>query len=113
MVQPQVIEGTLKEITGRLNEVFDDNDRLRVFVEVDVDLAAGITLPGSTTEFPDAVPSDNAQSMLDTDERITLSERDFARFVASIENPEPPTPELTSAMAEYRRLKAANPHANL
>jgi len=46
-------------------------------------------------------------------ERITLSERDFARFVASLENPAPPTQALRTAINDYRRLKAAHPEANL
>jgi|GEM_PF-1620703 len=45
--------------------------------------------------------------------RIVLSERDYAQFVAMLDNPEPPTPELREAMAEYQRLKAAYPEANL
>ena len=46
-------------------------------------------------------------------EKIVLSERDFARFVELIENPAPPTHELMDGIAEYRRLKAAHPEANL
>lgn len=52
-------------------------------------------------------------SDFDRHERIVLSERDFVRFVESIENPEPPTQELREAMAEYQRLKAEHPEANL
>jgi uncharacterized protein (DUF1778 family) len=44
---------------------------------------------------------------------ITLSERDFARFVALLENPAPPTPALRKAINDYRRLKVARPESNL
>jgi len=53
------------------------------------------------------------EDVLDTHERILLSERDFAQFVACLEKPEPATPELTAALSEYHNLKAANPEANL
>lgn len=46
-------------------------------------------------------------------ETITLSERDFQQFVSMLENPPSPTPELRAALAEYLRLKAAHPEANL
>ena len=50
---------------------------------------------------------------LSLQEAITLSERDFAQFIAALDNPAPPTPELRAALAEYLRLKAAHPEANL
>lgn len=46
-------------------------------------------------------------------ETLTLSERDFAHFTAALDNPPPPTPELREASAEYLRLKADHPEANL
>jgi len=48
----------------------------------------------------------------ETQERITLSKRDFDRFVALIDNPKPP-PELQNAMAEYNKLQNAHPQARL
>ena len=46
-------------------------------------------------------------------EKILLSQRDFARFVETIENPPPPTKALRKMMADYNALKAAHPEANL
>jgi hypothetical protein len=37
------------------------------------------------------------------DQKIVLSERDFAMFVDAINNPKPPTPELIAAMREYEQ----------
>lgn len=62
---------------------------------------------------PEAARTEEAQAVLNLPERITLSARDFARFVELIENPLPPTPELREALAEYQRLKAAHPECNL
>lgn len=54
-----------------------------------------------------------AQAVQNRSGNITLSDRDFLRFVEQIENPPPPMPELREAMAEYRRLRSAQPEANL
>ena len=67
----------------------------------------------SITDFTEAALEEKAQAVLERHERITLSERDFARFTVLLENPNPPTPELREAMAEYQRLKAAYPDSNL
>ena len=74
---------------------------------------AASLLGQSITDFTEAALDEKAQAVLERHERITLSERDFARFTALLENPKPPTPELRDAMAEYQRLKAAYPDANL
>jgi uncharacterized protein (DUF1778 family) len=66
-----------------------------------------------TTEFVLQASLNAAEAILAQEEKITLSERDFARFVELIENPKPPTQNLRDLMAEYQRLKADNPNANL
>jgi uncharacterized protein (DUF1778 family) len=65
------------------------------------------------TDFTESALAEKAQNVLEKHERITLSERDFARFVASLEDPAPPTPTLRTAINDYRRLKAAHPESNL
>lgn len=75
--------------------------------------AAASLLGQSITDFTEAALAEKSQAVLDQQERIILSERDFARFVELIENPKPPTPELREAMAQYRRLQTASPEANL
>ena len=74
---------------------------------------AALLLGQSITSFTEAALAEKAQAVLDQRERITLSERDFAQFVALIESPPPPSPALREALAEYQRLKEANPDANL
>ena len=66
-----------------------------------------------TTEFVLQVSLRAAEEVIAEAEKILLSERDFARFVELIDNPPAPTPELRADMAEYQRLKAAHPEANL
>ena len=74
---------------------------------------AASLLGQSITDFTEAALEEKAQAVLERHERITLSERDFAQFTALLESPKPPTPELRDAMADYQRLKAAHPDANL
>ena len=74
---------------------------------------AAAVLGQSITDFTEAALADKAQAVLDQHERIILSERDFARFVASIETPREPSQNLREAMAEYEDLKAQHPECNL
>jgi len=74
---------------------------------------AAALLGQSITDFTEAALADKAQAVLDLNERIILSERDFARFVASIETPEEPSQKLREPRAEYEELKAKHPESNL
>ena len=74
---------------------------------------AAFLIGQSLTDFTEAALAEKAQSVLERQERIILSQRDFARFVELIENPPLPTQELRAAMADYEQLKAAHPDANL
>jgi len=74
---------------------------------------AASLLGQSITDFTEAALAEKAQAVLEQQERIILSHRDFARFVALIEKPDASTPELRTQMANYRQLKATHPDANL
>jgi len=74
---------------------------------------AAALLGQSMTDFTESALADKAQAVLDEHERIVLSERDFARFVASIESPKEPSGRLRTAWNEYEQLKAAQPESNL
>lgn len=86
--------------------------RVNARIKQQAEQAASV-LGQSITDFTEAALAEKAQAVLERHERIVLSERDFARFTELIANPEPPTPQLRTAMAEYRRLQAAHPEANL
>ena len=74
---------------------------------------AAALLGQSITDFTEAALEEKAQAVLERHERITLSERDFARFVEMIENPQPPTQGLREAMADYQKLRVQHPESNL
>jgi uncharacterized protein (DUF1778 family) len=74
---------------------------------------AAALLGQSITDFTEAALADKAQSVLDQHERIILSARDFARFVASIESPKEPSQKLSEAWDEYEEMKVKHPESNL
>ena len=74
---------------------------------------AASLLGQSMTGFTEAALAEKAEAVFESRQRITLSERDFARFVERIETPPPPTPALQDALADYRRLQDAHADARL
>ena len=75
--------------------------------------AAAAILGLSITDFTESAIADKAHAVLERNARISLSERDFSRFLVAIENPEPPTHALREAVADYRRLKKQRPEDGL
>ena len=75
--------------------------------------AAAQALGQSITAFTETALAEKAQHVLAEQERIVLSERDFARFVQILEDTAPPTPALVTAMRVYQQTKAAHPDRGL
>jgi uncharacterized protein (DUF1778 family) len=75
--------------------------------------AAAQVLGQSITAFTETALAEKAQSVLAEQERIVLSERDFARFVEILNDPAPPAPALVRAMREYEALREAHPDRGL
>ena len=88
------------------------NCRVSARIKHQAEEAASI-LGQSITDFTESALAEKAQAVFERHERLTLSERDFAQFVASLDHPEPPTPQLRAAVADYRRLTVTHPEANL
>ena len=79
--------------------------RVSVRIKHQAEEAAAL-LGQSITDFTESALADKAQAVLERHERISLSDRDFARFVAAIEKPDQPTEALRAAMADFQnRLK--------
>ncbi len=69
---------------------------------------AARVLGQSITAFTETALAEKAQSVLAEQERIVLSEAQFARFVEILDDPAPPTPALKRAMEGYKATKAAH-----
>lgn len=75
--------------------------------------AAAQALGQSITAFTETALAEKAQSVLAEQERIVLSERDFARFVEIVNDITPPAPALVKAMQNYEKTRAAHPERGL
>lgn len=75
--------------------------------------AAARALGLSITAFTETALAEKAQHVLAEQERIVLSEEQFARFVEILEDKAPPTRALQKAMQEYQATKAAHPDRGL
>ncbi len=73
---------------------------------------AAILLGQDLTAFTETALDEKAQKVLEREERIVLSERDFERFLEIINDPKPPTPALVAARQAYRKLQAEFPDNN-
>lgn len=74
---------------------------------------AAQALGQTITAFTETALAEKAQSVLAEQERIVLSDEQFARFVEILEDPAPPTPALLRAMKQYQDVKAAHPERGL
>ena len=87
------------------------NCRVNARIKQRAEEAASL-LGQSITDFTELAIAEKANEVLSQHDRITLSKRDFARFVELIEKPAAPTEKLRSAAEEYKRLKAENPEGS-
>ena len=88
------------------------NCRISPTIKARVEEAAQ-ALGQSITTFTETALAEKAQSVLAEQERIVLSEAQFARFVEILEDPSPPTPALVRAMQKYQATKVAHPDRGL
>ena len=94
-----------KHLSGRLN------CRINPAIKQRAEEAAQL-LGQSITAFTEAALDEKAQTILEREERIVLSERDFARVVESINNPKPPGAALKKAAEKFKAISQQHPEAN-
>ena len=80
--------------------------RVSVHIKRQAEQAAAF-LGQSISDCTEAALAGRAQIVMDRQMRITLSEGDFARFVASLDHPEAPTESLRRALRDYRQLQGS------
>ena len=74
---------------------------------------AALVLGQDLTAFTEIALNEKALEVLEREERILLSERDFQRFIDTLNQPKPPTPQLIAARRAYQRLQVDHPENNL
>lgn len=88
------------------------NCRISLVVKQQAEAAAQV-MGLSITAFTETALAEKAQHVLAEQERIVLSETQFARFVEILEDKTPPTSALQEAMKQYQTAKAAHPERGL
>ena len=63
--------------------------------------------------FAESALAEKAQVVIEREERIVLSERDFTLFVSAIENPAPLSSRLKDAAQDYKESRREHPELGL
>lgn len=92
-------------------------ERDRVHFRVDARIKqraeeAALILGQDLSTFAESALDEKAQAVIAREEKLVLSERDFARFVEAIENPIPPNQRLRDAAEEWKQTRRQNPELN-
>ena len=74
---------------------------------------AAALLGQDLSTFAESALDEKAQAVIEREERLVLSERDFERFVDSLSNPKPAGARLKAAAEEYKTQSRRHPEANL
>lgn len=62
--------------------------------------------------FAETAINEKAQAVIEREARIVMSERDFARFMDALDNPEPPNDRLKAAAEKYKAVRRQHPELN-
>lgn len=73
---------------------------------------AALLLGQDLSTFAESALDEKAQAVLEREEKIVLSERDFERFLDAIDNPQPPTEKLREAMKQFQAISRDHPELN-
>lgn len=97
----------------QLTEKFNDrlNCRINPAVKKKAEHAAQL-LGQSITAFTEDALAEKAQSVLDPENRLVLSERDFDGFVERVNNPNLASPALKKAAERFKAVSQKHPEAN-
>lgn len=92
-------------------------ERDRVHFRVDARIKqraeeAALILGQDLSTFAESALDEKAQAVIAREEKLVLSERDFARFVEAIENPARPNQKLLDAAELFNGARRQNPELN-
>ena len=92
-----------------------DRDRLSCRIDARIKARAedaARLLGQDLSAFTEIALNEKAEAVIERQERIILSERDYAIFVEAIENPKPISARLKAAAQEYKKVRAEHPELN-
>lgn len=73
---------------------------------------AAMLLGQDLTAFTESALNEKAQAVIAQQEKLVLSDQEFEKFVAALDNPPAPTPALVAARQSLRQLREAHPEGN-
>ncbi len=99
--------------TPRRRAIHRDRLSCRIDSQIKQRAEEAATLLGQDlTAFTESALNEKAQAVIAQEEKLVLSERDFEKFVAALDNPPTPTPALVAARRTLRQLREAQPEGN-
>jgi uncharacterized protein (DUF1778 family) len=92
-----------------------DRDRLNCRIDTRIKQRAedaASLLGQNLSTFTESALNEKASQVLEREEAIMLSDRDFTRFLAAIEDPKPVGARLKAAAEEYKTISRQHPELN-
>lgn len=99
--------------TSRRRAVHRDRLSCRIDTQIKQRAEEAATLLGQDlTAFTESALNEKAQAVIQQEEKLLLSDQDFEKFVAALNNPPAPTPALVAARRTLHQLREAHPEGN-
>ena len=73
---------------------------------------AALLLGQDLTAFTESALNEKAQAVMEQEEKLILSNQEFKKFVAALDNPPAPTSALVAARHSLRQLQGEHPEGN-
>lgn len=104
---------TANVATSRRRAVHRDRLSCRIDTQIKQRAEEAATLLGQDlTAFTESALNEKAQAVIQQEQKLLLSDQDFEKFVAALNNPPAPTPALVAARHNLRQLREAHPEGN-
>lgn len=92
-----------------------ERDRLNFRVDARIKARAeeaALLLGQDLSTFAESALDEKAQAVIAREEKLVLSERDFALFLEAIDNPKPASDRLKDAAQKFKTTQRAHPELN-
>ena len=102
-------------VTGTTRRPRAERDRLNFRIDARIKQRAedaAQILGQDLSTFAESALDEKAQAVIEREEKLTLSDRDFEKFVAALNDPPTPTPALVAARQTLRQLREEHPEGN-
>lgn len=110
---PKTSEKSASATTARRRASQRDRLSCRIDAQIKQRAEEAATLLGQDlTAFTESALNEKAQAVMEKEEKLILSDQEFEKFVAALDNPPAPTPALVAARQSLRQLQEEHPQGN-